>query len=77
MSFRIYNVLNLNNIVYFITGKVISKPLGRGGAVKVGEEKDESLTHLMTTVFVEQPLALPLSAKKWFEIMTCLVAIHL
>ena len=35
---------------------------GRGGAVKLWEEKDESINQQVTEVFVEQPLALPKSA---------------
>ena len=40
------------------------KPFGRGGAVKLWEEKDRSINQSVTEVFVEQPLSLPGSAKK-------------
>ena len=49
MSFKIYIVLNLYNS-------------GCGGALKPWEEKDHSVNESVTTVFVEQPLALPRSA---------------
>ena len=42
--------------------KLYLKPFGRGGAVKLWEEKDDSLNELMTRLFVEQPLASPGSA---------------
>ena len=46
-----------------MTGSSVSNCLGMVAAVKLGEEKDELLSQLMTTVFVEQPLATPGSGK--------------
>ena len=40
------------------------KPFGRGGVLKLWEEKDRSINQSVTEVFVEQPLSLPGSAKK-------------
>ena len=40
-----------------------SKPYRLGGAIKPGEEEGDISGESLTTVFVEQPLALPGSAK--------------
>ena len=54
------------DIVYFMTRRAWY-PFGRGGLVEDWEEKDNSpnelMNYLITAVFVEQPLALPGSAK--------------
>ena len=41
-----------------------SLPFGLGGAVNTAEEEDDLRTELMTTLIVEQFLALPESANK-------------
>ena len=64
MPFRISKGLDHYDIllIYFITQTV-----GGGGVVKLWEEKADLLTHwineLMTSLFLEQRLALPGSAK--------------
>ena len=44
--------------------KCYLKPFGRGGAVKLWEEKADLINELITRLFIEQPLASPGSAKK-------------
>ena len=55
------------------------KLLGRGGVLKPWEEKGDSLSELMTTVFEEQRLALPRSANSmiYFCSLTSEVWSHL
>ena len=57
MFFWIYKVLNLYDLAYFMTGKSYLKPFDRINFVRSGE-----VNHLLTEVFVEQPLASPGSA---------------
>ena len=42
-----------------------SKPFGLGGTIKPGKEMGHGPTKIMTTLFVEKPLALPESSKKF------------
>ena len=58
------------NIVYFMTGKNHLKPFGVGadGSRRVSY----LLTHQITKVFVEQPLASPGSANLKFKISLCI-----
>ena len=46
----------------FLSWKSYLYSFGRGGALKLWEEKDQSLNEWITEVFVEQPLASPGSA---------------
>ena len=57
-----YKIQNVQHSLFY-DRKIYLKTFGIGGAVKAGEEEDDSISEWMTMVFVEQPLALPESAK--------------
>ena len=64
MHFEIYYFLKFVNIVYFITQSTISKHLGVTTPTFFLFINDQSVSVLMTEMFIEQPLALSVSANK-------------
>ena len=62
MFIDIYNFLKSCYIVYFMTGRSISKRLGGVAPESLGSKKVTQSVKGITTVFVEQPLASPGSA---------------
>ena len=64
MPFEILKVLDHYDIVYFITGRIISNRLGVAAPQICRRLKDCWINQWVTEVFVEQPLASPGSANK-------------